>query len=180
MGRGSRAPWHAAASLPQQRSSLICTPVQLWPATLTTLLWRLRMRFPSIIAGVTIIVTSLILPNFGGGEAQVTSNRQACTTHKVASPYGREIESKAGGYVSIPEYDQDGAEVGRLIFLESQFTTSSAGQLHLQPNQKPVTVFGSYVWNRGQLTRTVTDVKTGRTHTETLDAVVDDITGLCH
>jgi hypothetical protein len=130
--------------------------------------WRPEMRLPSVLAVVAIVITATALPDFGTTEAQVTSNQQKCSIERVASPYGREIESKSGG-----------TEIGREIFLKSQFTTDSAGSLSLLPNQKPVTIFGAYAWNRGQLTRTVTDVKTGRSHTETLDPVADDITGLC-
>jgi hypothetical protein len=106
----------------------------------------------------------------------VTTNAQ-CHIRRVTSPGGREIYSESGGYVSVPKYDQSGVEIGRESFLKSQFTTDETGRLRLEANQKPAKIFGDYKWNKGQLTRTVTDAKTGRVVTETLDN--ESLHGLC-
>lgn len=135
------------------------------------------MKLPSILIVIAIMVVVTALPDFGTTEAQTTSNRQECHIRIVRSPYGTEIQSESSESISIPKYDRSGVEIGRKIFLKSQFSTDSAGRRRLRPSEEPVTIFGDYKWNRGQVTRTATDVRTSRTVTETVDA--DRLSGLC-
>jgi len=77
------------------------------------------MRLTSILGVTVIVIAAAAMLDCSTAEAQVIFNKQSCTMQRITSSYGTEIESKSGGYVSIPLCDQDGAEIGRKVFLES-------------------------------------------------------------